>query len=112
MATSAAQVQASDDQLVLPAGCFVVPSNIAAMYGQKMRDVDIGCFSVRSDAVVRFRMSDKKVAVTDILVAIGQQDTFEDAQEAMWTLIEHDDVKIRDLDSLEVVLDDEQVCTF
>jgi len=104
---------APSPSLALPAGRWDVTSSIAALYGMKMRDVDLGRFSVQSDAVVRFRSSDDKVAVTDILVGVGEHDTFEDAQEAMWTLIEHDDVKIRDLDSLEVVLDEKQkVCAF
>ena len=77
-----------------------------------MRDVDIGRFSVQSDAVVRFRSSDNKVLLVDVLVAVGQHQNIEDAQEAMWTMIEHDDVKIRDLHSLEAELDDKQVCTF
>ena len=80
------------------------------MYGKKMRDVDITVFSVQSDGVVRFRSSDGKVAVTDILVGVGKHDKFEDVQEAIYTLIGCYDVKIQDLESLEVDLDDEQVC--
>jgi hypothetical protein len=98
--------EAPSSSLVLPAGRLEVTSSIAALYGMKMRDVDLGRFSVQSDEVVRFRSSDDKVVLTDILVCVCEDEFLEDAQEAMWTLIRHDDVKIRDLDSLEVVLDD------
>jgi len=87
-------------------------SSIAAMYEMKMRDVDLGRFSVESDAVIRFRTRDCKVAVVDVLVGMGKHETLEAAQEAIWTMIEHDDVKIRDLESLEAELDDRQVHTF
>jgi len=43
---------------------------------------------------------------------MGKHETLEAAQEAIWTMIEHDDVKIRDLESLEAELDDRQVRTF
>jgi len=81
-------------------------SSIAAMYEMKMRDVDLGRFSVESDAVIRFRTCDCTVAVVDVLVGMGKHETLEAAQEAIWTMIEHDDVKIRDLESLEAELDD------
>jgi len=102
-ATSAPDIQA---------GRLDVTSSIAAMYEKKMRDVDLAAFSVESDAVIRFRTRDCKVAVVDVLVGMGKHETLEAAQEAIWTMIEHDDVKIRDLDSLEAELDDRQVRTF
>ena len=101
---------APSSSLVLPSDCFVVSSKNAYMYGKKMRDVDIAGFSVQIDEVVRFRSSDGKVAVADILVGVGKHDKFEDVQEAIYTLIGCYDVKIQDLESLEVDLDDEQVC--
>jgi hypothetical protein len=104
--------QAPGSSLVLPAGRLEVTSSIAAMYEKKMRDVDLAAFSVESDAVIRFRTRDCKVAVVDVLVGMGKHETLEAAQEAIWTMIEHDDVKIRDLESLEAELDDRQVRTF
>jgi len=56
----------------LPTGYFVVTCKNASMYGKRMRDVHIAGFSVQSDAVVRFRSSDGKVAVADLLVGVGK----------------------------------------
>jgi len=42
------------------------------MYEKKMRDVHMDGLSVQSDTVVRFRISDGKVAVGDLFVAIGR----------------------------------------
>ena len=94
--------EAPSSSLVLPPGCFVVPSKKSAMYGKNMRDVDIGRFSMQSDWVVRFRASDDKVAVGDILVGVGHYDKFEDAQDIILKMLLRDDNKVNDLLSLEV----------
>jgi len=109
---NACAVQAApSSSLVLPPDCFSVTCKNASMYGKKTRDVHMAGFSVQSDGVVRFRTSDGKVAVADILVVVGKYDKFEDAQEAIYTLIGCYDVKIQDLESLEVDKElDEQVC--
>jgi len=104
--------EAPSASLALPPGCFVVPFKKTPMYGKKMRDVEIGRFSMQSDWVVRFRSSDDKVAVADILVGLGHYNKFEDAQEAIYTLIQYADEKIEGLDSIQLDFDDDQVCDF
>jgi len=106
--------EAPSSSLVLPAGCFVVPYHNASIYGKKMRDVHIAGFSVESDAVIRFRSSDGKVAVGDLLVGVGRYADFKHAQLAIYKLIDASDEKVLDLESLEVdkELFDQKVCTF
>jgi hypothetical protein len=84
------------------------------MYGKKMRDIHIVGFSVESDAVIRFRSSDGKVAVGDLLVGVDKYSCFKVAQRAICKMIEDKDCKVSDLDSLEVdkELFDQKVCTF
>jgi len=79
-----------------------------------MRDVHIAGFSVKSNAVVRFRTSDGKVAVADLLVEVGRYSCIKLAQKAIYTMMEDSDGKLSDLDSLEVdkELFDQKVCTF
>jgi len=67
--------------LVLPQGGFAVPSKNGSMYGKKMCDVHMAGFSMESDAVIRFRKSDGKVAVGDLLVGLGRYTRFADAQD-------------------------------
>ena len=88
--------------LVLPPGCWLVPSKNASMYGKKMCDVHIAGFSMESDKVIRFRSSDGKVVVADLLVAMGRFVSVSMAQKVIlqWIDIKHD--KIDDLVSLEV----------
>jgi len=93
---------APSSSLVLSPGCFVVPSKNASMYGKKMRDVHIAGFSVESDAVIRFRSSDGKVVVVDLLVAIGRYSRTDKAQDAMVKLIYRNDEMAKDLMSIQV----------
>jgi len=93
---------APSSSLVLPPGCFVVPSKNASMYGKKMRDVHIAGFSMESDAVIRFRRSDGKVVVGDLLVGVRRFARFSEAQRMMSNLIDIKDNKINDLGSLDV----------
>jgi len=103
---------APSSSLVLSPGCFAVTCKNASMYGKKMRDVHIAGFSVQSDAVIRFRSSDDKVAVGDLLVGVGTYGKLGHAQEALYKLIEKSDDKISDLDSLELDKEiDQKVCT-
>jgi len=104
---------APSSSLVLSPGCLVVPSKNASMYGKKMRDVHIAGFSVESDKVIRFRSSDGKVAVGDLLVGVGRYGNIHHAQEAIYKLISRNDGKISDLESLEVdkELFEQKVCT-
>ena len=98
----------------LSSGCFTVTCKNASMYGKKMRDVHMAGFSVQSDAIVRFRSSDGKVAVGDLLVGVGRYADFKHAQLAIYKLIDASDEKVLDLESLEVdkELFDQKVCTF
>ena len=104
---------APSSSLVLSPGCFAVTCKNASMYGKKMRDVHIAGFSVQSDSVVRFRSSDGKVAVTDLLVGVGRYIDVKHAQLAIYKLIDAGDDKVLDLDTLEVdkELFDQKVCT-
>ena len=111
---SACAVQvAPSSSLVLPAGCFSVTCKNASMYGRKMRDLHMAGFWMKSDAVVRFRSSDGKVAVADLLVGVGRYSCVKLAQKAIYTMMEDSDGKLSDLDSLEVdkELFDQKVCT-
>jgi hypothetical protein len=94
--------EAPSSSLVLPPGCFVVPSKNASMYGKKMRDVHIAGFSMESDKVIRFRSSDGKVAAVDLLVAIGRYSRTDKAQDAMLKLIDRNDEMVKDLMSIQV----------
>jgi hypothetical protein len=95
-----------------PEGSFYVTCKKASMYGKRMRDVHIAGFSVESDAVIRFRTRDGKVAVGDLLVGVGMYGKFGHAQEAIYKFIEKFDDKVSDLESLEVDKEvDQKVCT-
>ena len=108
-----AEQAAPSASLVLPPGCFTVTCKNASMYGKKMRDIHMAGFSVESDVVVRFRSSDDKVVVGDLLVGVGKNGKFGHAQEAVYKLIENCDDKVSDLESLEVDKEfDQKVCTF
>ena len=98
-AVVARAVQAApSSSLVLPPGCFTVTCKNASMYGKKMRDVHIAGFSVESDKVIRFRSSDGKVAVGDLLVGVSKYVSVSKAQETIFKYMESKDNKIRDLD--------------
>ena len=105
--------EVSSASLVLAAGCFSVTCKNASMYGRKMRDLHMAGFWMKSDAVVRFRSSDGKVAVADLLVGVGRYSCVKLAQKAIYTMMEDSDGKLSDLDSLEVdkELFDQKVCT-
>jgi len=96
---------------VLPDNNFVVSSRNDSMYGKRMRDVHIARFSVNSNAVIRFRKSDHKVVVADILVGVGRYDAYNIANRAVQNFIAKKDDKISDLTSIEVdkTLSTEQV---
>jgi len=105
--------EAPSSSLVLPPGCFVVTCKNSSMYGKKMRDVHIAGFSVKSDAIVRFRRSDGKVVVADIMVAVGKYGKFGHAQEAIYKLMVNCDDKVSDLESIVVDKElDQKVCTY
>ena len=86
----------------LSSGCFTVTCKNASMYGKKMRDVHMAGFSVQSDAIVRFRSSDGKVAVGDVLVGLGRYARFSEAQDIIFKMLLRKDNKINDLLSVEV----------
>jgi hypothetical protein len=86
----------------LPRLCFVVPSKNASMYGKKMRHIHMAGFSVESDSVIRFRSSDSKVAVADLLVGVGRYSRIDKGQDVMAKLIDRNDDMVKDLISIEV----------
>ena len=88
--------------LVLPPGCFVVPSKNASMYGKEIRDIHMDGFSMETDAVVRFSKSDNKVVAADLLVGVERYGRVCDAQRMISNLIEIKDNQIDGLGSLEV----------
>ena len=89
---------APSSSLVLPPGCFAVSCRNASMYGKKMRDVHMAGFRVQSDAVIRFRRIDGKVAVADLLVGVGKYVTVSKSQETIFKYLQSKDDRIRDLD--------------
>jgi hypothetical protein len=104
---------APSSSLVLPPSCFAVTCKNASMYGKKMRHIHMAGFFLESDEVIRFRSSDGKVAVADVLVAVGRYVDVKHAQVAIYKLIDANDDKVLDLDTLEVdnELFDQKVCT-
>jgi len=95
--------EVSSASLVLAAGCFSVTCKNTSMYGKWIRDVPLDGFSVKKQAVVRFRSSDDKVAAADVLVALNRYGYVHLAHKAIYTMIEKGDDKVSDLYSLEVV---------
>jgi len=96
---------------VLSNNTFVVSSRNDSMYGKRMRDVHFATFLVNSNAVIRFRKSDHKVVVADMLVGVGRYDAYNIANRAVQKFIAKKDDKISDLSSMEVdkTLSTEQV---
>ena len=88
--------------LMLPDNAFKVDTKDQSMYGKYMRDINIGGFSVLSDAVIRFRTTDNKPFTGDLLVAVGRYARFWDAQDAILKLVGRKDDKVHDLQSFEV----------
>ena len=94
--------QAPGSSLVLPAGCFVVPSKNYSMYGKRMRDVHMARYSIESDEIIRFRKRDDKAEVTGLLVGVGRFSRTDNAQDFMIKLIDRNDEMLKDLESIEV----------
>jgi len=86
---------------VLPINAFKVDCKNESMYGKKMRDVNIGGFSVLSDDVIRFRTSDHKPFTAYLLVAVGRYLRVADAHDAIKKMVGRKDDKTNDLVSLE-----------
>lgn len=72
------------------------------MYGKKMKDLHIAGVRMLSDAVVRFRARDDKVAVADLLVGVGYTKEVKYAQQKIRQMKDTNNDKIDDLISLEV----------
>ena len=70
-----------------------------------MREMHLGGFSVESDAVIRFRKHDHKVAVGNMLVGVGRYGKVSTAQEIIVKMMERKDDKINGLESLEIDMD-------
>jgi len=105
---------APSSSLVLSPGCFTVTCKNASMYGKKMCDVHMAGLSIESDRVIRFRSSDGKVAVGDLLVGMGKYVSVSKAQELIFNWIDIKHHILNDLESLEVdkELMEKKVCTF
>jgi len=99
---------------VLPDNTFIVSSRNDSMYGKRMRDVHIAGVLVRSNSVIRFRKSDHKVVVPDMLVGVGRYDAYSMANRAVQMFMSKNDDKVSDLTSMEVdkTLSTEQVNFF
>jgi len=82
------------------------------MYGKYMKDINIGGFSVVSDAVIRFRRSDNKPLTGDLLVAVGRYGKLYEAQETIKRMVKRKDHKVNDLKSFEIdnKLTEDPVC--
>jgi hypothetical protein len=82
------------------------------MYGKKMRDVHIAGFSMESDAIIRFRTSDGKVVVGDLLVGVGKFNRLDNAVRSITSFIENNDDIVKDLGSIQIDKTlTEKVCT-
>jgi len=95
-----------DSSLVLPKDCLVVPSKNASMYGKKMKDIYMGEFSAENnrldDRVIRFRKSDNKVVMPDMLWVLGRYTSYKNANRAVLKLTTSNDDKVTGLTSLEI----------
>ena len=98
---------------------IVVACKNASLYGKKMHSLHIAGVVLYSDYVVRFRASDDKVAIADLLTAMGRYKTVWDSSHAVrnlinrryktvWdathavnTLIDQDDI-IKDMKSIDI----------
>jgi len=85
----------------LSPGCFVVPCMNASLYGKQMRDILIIDFYINSDLVIRFRSSDSKVVITDLLVGVGRYENVKEANDAMSLMFGNEEKNIAHLESLE-----------
>jgi len=85
-----------------PENAFIVESKDKCMYGKYLREVHFTSFSMDSDAVIRFRASDDKVAVADMLVGFGMYARSSDAVAFLLKLIKKKDDKVTDLGSMEI----------
>ena len=94
-------VMHTEGQCILPENAFKVESKDQCMYGRLMRDLNIGGFSVLSDAQIRFRARDHKPLTGDLLVAVGRYARVYDAQEAIRKMVLRKDHRVHGLQSLE-----------
>jgi len=102
----AVQAAGSGSSFVMPKDGFVVPSKNFSVYGKKLKHIHLGGFSVEtdhlSDRVIRFRKSDNKVVMPEMLVVLGRYDSYKNANRAVLKLISSKDDKVADLTSLEI----------
>jgi len=95
-----------DSSLVLPKDCFVVPSKNGSMYGKKMKDIDMEDLLVENnrldDRVIRFRKSDNKMVMPDMLWVLGRYTSYKIAHRAVLKLVTSNDDKVTGLTSLEI----------
>jgi len=77
------------------------PSNGQVFYKQ-IRDINFANFSVESHLSVRFSKSSEKLFFCDMLVQLGTYKTITDAHDAIMLLVNAKDIKMNDLNSLEV----------
>jgi len=103
-----------DVSTMLPSNAFIIGSKDQCIFGKYMKDINIGGFSVQSDAVVRFRKRDHKPFTGDLLVAVDRYGTTGEAHKAIKKMIDRKDHKVHDLKSLEIdnTLTEEPVCHF
>jgi hypothetical protein len=87
---------------MLPDNTFIVSSNNYSMYGKKLCDMYLAMFSVKSNMVIRFRKSDHKVVVADMLVGMERYAAYNVANRAVQNFIAKKDNRISDLPSVEV----------
>jgi len=97
---------------MLPKNAFIVGSKDQCIYGKYVKDINIGGFSVQSDAVVRFRKRDHKPFTGDLLVAVDRYGTTGEAHKAIKKMVDRRDHRVHDLLSLEMdnTLTEEPVC--
>jgi len=76
------------------------------MYGKQLRGMQIGSFSIEidlvDDCVIRFRRSDDKVVVVDLLVGMHMYANVGGAGTLILKMIQHKDDKLAGLESLEI----------
>ena len=79
-----------------------VRSNAESMYGKMMRHIHIANYKVESDYIVRFRASDGKVVLADLMTAVGRYSSVGNAHKYLKKLLNRRDAVLDGLKSLEM----------
>lgn len=81
---------------------IIVPCKNGSLYGKKMSSLHVAGVCMYSDYTIRFRASDNKVVVADLLVGVGRHDNVKTSTQYIKNMLGRNDTKIHDLKSMDV----------